>query len=76
VSVTVTPGSTAPDVSVTLPKISPVGAWAHAVAANTASDSAATKAEIRNLMYRFLRNERNEMANAAEELAKWVPREM
>src|SRR5205823_8136094 len=42
VSVTITPGSTAPDVSVTLPKISPVCDWAHAGATPSASASAAS----------------------------------
>ena len=49
-SVTVTPGSTAPDSSVTLPKISPVWDWAAAVATPNTSAKAANHAVERSLI--------------------------
>ena len=54
VRVTVTPGSTAPDASVTLPKISPVCDWAQADDALNTSASAASMATTRNFIFIFL----------------------
>jgi hypothetical protein len=51
VMVTVAPGSTAPDASVTLPKISPVWFWAHADDRPTVSASAGSMAVKRNLIW-------------------------
>ena len=50
-SVTVTPGSTAPDESVALPNISPVCDWA---AANVAAKSSATNAKTNDRTLIFL----------------------
>jgi len=63
VSVTVTPGSTAPDVSLTLPKISPVCDWAHAPDALSTSASAASRAVKRNFIV-FLAST-NEVTNVS-----------
>jgi hypothetical protein len=49
VSVTATPGSTAPEPSVTLPKISPVCCWALARAL-TANDATSARAMVRILI--------------------------
>jgi hypothetical protein len=46
-TVTVTPGSTPPDASVTLPKISPVSICAESGAAHSANDAAITSSFIR-----------------------------
>src|SRR5262245_4724027 len=55
---TVTPGSTAPDSSVTLPKISPVWFWAHADDTPTVSASAASMAVKLSLIWSSVKESR------------------